>query len=84
MEQVTPHVALRLREFSKLCGRKGWTNQAQQARALRHSEAYISRLVREKTAPTAAFIAVALEVLECRFEEVFEVTSEAAEMRRAS
>jgi predicted transcriptional regulator len=84
MEQAAPRVSLRHREFTKLCSRKGWTTQAQQARAFGHSEAYISRLVRAKTDPTAAFIAVALETLECRFEEVFEVTADEAPLRRAS
>jgi hypothetical protein len=84
MEQATQRVSLRASQFERFCSRKQLTTQAQQAEAFGCSAAYISRLVRDLTDATGPFIAAVLDVLDLRFEEVFEVTSDASEMRRAS
>lgn len=84
MEQANQRVSLRVRQFDRFCKREGLLTQAQQAEAFGCSAPYISRLVRGLTDATGPFIAAVLDVLDCRFEEVFEVLSDAPSMRRAS
>lgn len=84
MEQANQRVSLRVSQFERFCSRHQLTTQAQQAEAFGCSAAYISRLVRGLTDATGPFIAAVLDVLDLRFEEVFEVMADTHAMRRAS
>jgi hypothetical protein len=85
MEQIEPRVQLRLTQYLRYCEFEGWTTQARQAQEFRHSDAYVSRLLRGRTKVTEDFIAAVLAAMPGRqFEDLFEVVKHAVPVRQAS
>lgn len=71
-------IRLRSKEFEAAATAAGLANDTQIARALRFNQSTISRIRRGVTTPGEAFIAAALETFQVPFEDLFEVTSDAA------
>jgi transcriptional regulator with XRE-family HTH domain len=60
--QITSPLRLRLEEFDRLTGRRGWTTDAERSRQLGVSQATLTNLRKGKVNPGAKFIAACLEV----------------------
>ncbi|WP_242882657.1 helix-turn-helix domain-containing protein [Actinomadura litoris] len=73
--------ALRRDRYRDYCARVQLTSEEAQARAIGVSASYLNRLLAGERYPNRFFIAGALVVLGCAFEELFEVHARPARRR---
>lgn len=84
MQQLERKVELRVKQYERLCTRKGLITKTQQAEAFGVDRTYIGRVLNGLRDVNVQFIAGVIYALDLRFEDVFEVVEEPLEQRRAS